>query len=124
MLSTSSVFYSENWDYAEDPNHNRYNKQSVVIENDVWIGINAIVIGDVTISNGAIVAANAVVTKDVPPYAIVGGVPAKIIGYRFDTETINELLASKWWELDIEKTKPLYDQFAKGEKIVGCLKHI
>jgi maltose O-acetyltransferase len=59
----------------------------IVIEDDVWIGINAIILPKVTIGRGAVVAAGAVVTKDVEPYAIVGGVPAKIIKYRFDTET-------------------------------------
>ena len=76
-------------------------EKSVEIGNDVWIGNNAIIMGGVKVGNGAIVAAGAVVTKDVPPYAIVGGVPAKVIRYRFDPNTIGELLALKWWEYDI-----------------------
>lgn len=73
----------------------------VTIGNDVWIGSNALVMGGVSIGDGAIVAAGAVVTKDVPPYAIVGGVPAKIIRYRFDEATIRELLELKWWDYNI-----------------------
>lgn len=73
----------------------------VEIGNDVWIGTNAVIMGGVKIGDGAIVAAGAVVTKDVPPYAIVGGVPAKVIKYRFDEATIQELLALQWWNYDI-----------------------
>ena len=73
----------------------------VEIGNDVWIGCNAIIMGGVKVGDGAVVAAGAVVTKDVPPYAIVGGVPAKIIRYRFDSNTIKRLTTLKWWEYDI-----------------------
>ena len=69
----------------------------VEIGNDVWIGERALIIGGVHISDGAVVLAGAVVTKNVPPYAIVGGVPAKIIRYRYDEETINFLLNIQWW---------------------------
>ena len=69
----------------------------VEIGNDVWIGERAMIIGGVHIADGAVVLAGAVVTKDVPPYAIVGGVPAKIIRYRYDEETINFLLNIHWW---------------------------
>ena len=67
------------------------------IGSDVWIGLNVTLIGGVEIGDGAVVLTNAVVTKDVPPYAIVGGVPAKVIGYRYDEETIRLLLETKWW---------------------------
>lgn len=76
-------------------------EKRVEIGNDVWVGTNAVIMGGVKIGDGAIVAAGAVVTKDVPPYAIVGGVPAKVIKYRFDEATIKELLALKWWDYDI-----------------------
>ena len=75
----------------------------VKIGNDVWIGCNAIIQDGVKIGDGAVIGAGAVVTKDVPPYAIVGGVPAKIIRFRFDEETINRLLELKWWDLPEEK---------------------
>lgn len=68
------------------------------IGNDVWVGHGVIVISGVNIGDGAIIAAGAVVTKDVPPFAIVGGVPAKIIKYRFDVSTVAQLQELKWWE--------------------------
>ena len=74
---------------------------SVKIGNDVWIGARAIILGGVNIGDGAIVAAGAVVTKDVPAYAIVGGVPARILRYRFDDAEINYLKESKWWDQDV-----------------------
>ena len=91
------------------------------IGSDVWIGLDVNLIGGVEISDGAVVLSHAVVTKDVPPYAIVGGIPAKVIGYRYDEETINFLLQIKWWNnspkwfeehwellTDIEKLKNYY----------------
>lgn len=74
----------------------------VSIGHDCWIGANAIVMGGVTIGTGAVVAAGAVVTHDVPPFAIVAGVPARVLRYRFDPETQAAILASKWWEYDIQ----------------------
>lgn len=73
--------------------------KQTIIGNDVWIGHNVTIIQGVTVGNGAIVGAGSVVTKDVPPYAIVGGVPAKIIRYRFDNSIITELLRTSWWDL-------------------------
>ena len=68
------------------------------IGSDVWIGHGATVKQGVNIGHGAVIGSNAVVTKDVPPYAVVGGVPAKVIKYRFDESIINALLESKWWD--------------------------
>ncbi len=73
-------------------------KRMTVIENDVWIGARAIVKCGVKLSNGSIVGAGAVVTHDVPPYAIVAGVPAKVIKYRFSEDIIEKLLELKWWD--------------------------
>lgn len=72
------------------------------IGNDVWIGTNAIILRGVTIGDGAIVAAGAVVTKDVPPYAIVGGCPARLIRFRFDQRTIDKLMDLKWWNFEAD----------------------
>ena len=71
--------------------------KKVIIGNDVWIGTNTVILRGVTVGDGAVIAAGAVVTKDVPPYAIVGGVPAKIIRYRTDEDTIKALIESQWW---------------------------
>jgi virginiamycin A acetyltransferase len=76
------------------------NKGDTVVGNDVWLGNSALIMPGVTIGNGAIVATAAVVTKSVPPYAIVGGNPATVLRYRFDEATVERLLAIKWWDWD------------------------
>lgn len=76
-------------------------KGDVRLGHDVWIGNRAILMGGVRVGNGAIVGSGAVVTKDVPPYAIVGGVPARVIRYRFPPETVAAVEASRWWERDL-----------------------
>lgn len=70
----------------------------VVIGNDCWIGAGVSIVVGVSIGDGAVILAGAVVTKDVPPYAIVGGIPAKVLKYRYDEETVNVLLNNKWWK--------------------------
>lgn len=79
------------------------NKGDIIIGNDVWIGYEAVIMAGVTIGDGAVIATRSVVTKDVEPYTIVGGVPAKPIKKRFDDETVNSLLEIKWWDWDKEK---------------------
>lgn len=79
------------------------NKGDIVIGNDVWIGYEAVIMAGVHIGDGAIIGARAVVTKDVPPYTIVGGVPAKKIRKRFDDSVIDRLQKMKWWDWDIDK---------------------
>lgn len=79
------------------------NKGDIVVGNDVWIGYEAVILAGVTIGDGAIIGTRAVVTKDVPPYTIVGGVPAKEIRKRFPDEVISELLNVKWWDWPEEK---------------------
>ena len=77
----------------------------MVIGNDVWIGANVSILPGVYIGDGAVIAAGAVVTKDVEPYAIVGGVPAKVIRYRFSPKEIYILLKIKWWDWSVEEVE-------------------
>lgn len=79
--------------------------EDIFIGNDVWIGSSVKIMPGVHVGNGAVIGAGAIVTKDVPPYAIVGGVPAKIIKYRFPEAMINKIENSRWWELDDEILK-------------------
>ena len=81
------------------------NKGDIVIGNDVWIGYETVILSGVTIGDGAIIGTRAVVTKDVPPYTIVGGVPARHIRRRFDEESVTKLMELKWWEWPDEKIK-------------------
>jgi len=99
--SMQYTFYIKN--FGESPLGKNSNK--TIIQNDVWIGDNVIILPRVTIGTGAILAANAIVTKDVAPYSVVGGNPAKVIKKRFSEDKIQELLASKWWEWDQETIK-------------------
>ena len=78
------------------------NKGDIEVGNDVWIGYEAVILSGVKIGDGAIIGARAVVTKDVEPYAIVGGVPAKQIRKRFDDDTIDKLMKLRWWDMDEE----------------------
>lgn len=75
----------------------------IEIGNDVWIGYNVLVIKSCKIGTGAIIGAGSIVTHDIPPYAIAYGVPARVVGYRFDQPIIDKLLKSKWWEMDYKK---------------------
>lgn len=105
-LTPHSIFYKNNpWGFhPEWVEKIEYDENPIShIGNDVWIGTRAIIMDGVTIGDGAIVAAGAVVTKDIPPYAIVGGVPAKIIRYRFSDDIIDKLLTLKWWEMTDEE---------------------
>jgi len=119
IVSIHPAFFSQRkqagFTYVDDSKFEEFRfadeKHSVVIGNDVWIGKRVMILEGVTIGDGAIVAAGAVVVKDVPPYAIVGGVPAKVIKYRFSEEEIVFLLKFKWWDKDekwIEKHANLF----------------
>lgn len=94
------IFFEE-WDLEiKDITKAWDNKGDIVIGNDVWIGYEAVILAGVTIGDGAVIGTRAVVTKDVPPYTIVGGIPAKPIKKRFPQETIDALLKIKWWGWD------------------------
>ena len=91
------IFYEE-WDHGMQVTEAWDRRGDIVIGNDVWIGYEAVILSGVTIGDGAVVAARSVVTRDVEPYTIVGGVPARPIRRRFDEETIDALLELRWWD--------------------------
>lgn len=97
-------------------NNNHY---QIIIGHDVWIGIGATIMGGVKIGSGAIIGTNAMVTKNVPPYAVVVGNPGRIIRYRFDADTIRKLLAIKWWNWDKEKISASVHMFGNPEKFLA-----
>ena len=92
-------------------------KGDIIIGNDVWIGYEAVILPGVTIGDGAVIGCRAVVTKDVPPYTIVGGVPAKPIRKRFDEETIKELQKIKWWDWPEEKITEKIQAIQAGDLV-------
>lgn len=96
------------------------NKGDIVIGNDVWIGYEAVILAGVTIGDGAVIGARSVVTRDVPPYTIVGGTPAKPIRNRFSDETIASLLALQWWNWSSEKIAQNIHAIQSG--CIGALK--
>ncbi len=99
LISTHPAFYSTNKLFKTFSRENYFKEyRDVKIGNDVWIGEEVMIPGGIKIGDGAVIAARSVVTKDVPPYAVVGGIPGKIIKYRFKQEEINFLLDFKWWD--------------------------
>lgn len=104
-ISTHPAFYSsrKQANFSFVTSDELIEQGRVNIGHDVWIGARAIIIDGCNIGNGAVIAAGAVVVKDVPPYAIVGGVPAKVIKFRFPPEKIEKIRSSRWWELDIDE---------------------
>ena len=117
LLSTSNIFYKKKNPFGlqltpKDYAFNEYKK--IYIENDVWIGAKSIIMDGIHIGNGAVVAAGAVVTKDVPPYAIVAGVPAKIIRYRFNENQCSQYLASHWWK---SQPQQIFEKYYKNDFI-------
>lgn len=112
-LSTHPMFYStkkQNGITLSDTDKIAETKP-IIIGNDVFIGANVTILDGVTIGDGAIIGACALVNKDVPPYAIVGGVPAKIIRYRFSEKQIQSLLRIKWWNFDLVKIRDVEKLF-------------
>ena len=123
VVSTSPVFFSDKCQcvetFVEKTLFDEFLKVdgfSIKIGNDVWIGSNVILKGGITIGDGAVVAMGSVVTHDVPPYAIVGGVPAKVIKYRFDEDQVKKLLDFKWWDKDRQWLKENAHLFVNKEQ--------
>ncbi|MBO5443963.1 MAG: CatB-related O-acetyltransferase, partial [Muribaculaceae bacterium] len=111
---TFPLFFEE-WDLPKSEVASAWdNKGDIVIGNDVWIGYDAVIMAGVTIGDGAIIGTRAVVTKDVEPYSIVGGVPAKEIRKRFASEVINKLMEIQWWNWPIEKIRSSIPDIQSG----------
>lgn len=117
FVSSHPAFYSirkqSQVSYVDDQKFEEY--QQISIGNDVWIGARAIILDGACIGDGAIVASGAVVSGTVPPYAVVGGVPAKVIRYRFDETTIEQLLRSRWWDLSFDVLRSNSAAFASQD---------
>lgn len=99
--------------FGEEENHyfHERNKRRTYIGHDTWLGYGVVVMPEVSIGEGAVIGSNAVVTKDIPPYAIAVGVPAKVINYRFSEDEINKLQKIKWWNWSYEKLKKYHVDF-------------
>lgn len=117
FISKLGFTYVNKQKFEEIKYQDKENEISVTIENDVWIGENASILGGVKIGNGAIIGANSLVTKDIEPYSINVGSPSRIIGYRFKKEDIEFLQKLQWWDKNEEWIKNNRDLFESIEKI-------
>lgn len=116
-LTTYNIFKNI---FEESVNKDIYSKGDIIIKNDVWIGANVTILSGIKIGNGVVIAANSVVTKDIPDYAIVGGNPAKLIKMRFEEPLIEKLNNIKWWDWNINKlveNKSLFEEKLISSKI-------
>ncbi len=120
MVSTHPCFYANNKGFKSFADKMYYNSEigTIHIGNDVWIGSDACILNNVKIGNGAIIALGSIVTKDVPDYAIVAGVPARVIKYRFSKENVKSLLRIKWWDLEAHIFENNYKDFHDLESFV------
>lgn len=120
-LSTSPMFYStagqNGMSLCSEPKYRE--SEHTAIGNDVFVGANVTVLDGVTIGDGAVIGAGAVVTADIPPYAVAVGVPARVVKYRFPEETVESLLARKWWDGNMEELKKVEDCFYDVEKFLA-----
>ena len=110
-LDTISTFPFRAICFGDAPHADATSHGEIIVGHDVWIGVNAVILSGVTIGNGAVVAAGAVVTKDVPAYAVVGGVPAKLIKMRFEPDQVAALEKIQWWNWPLEKIRANLDLF-------------
>jgi len=120
----TSYFIGQNF-FDEKWANEKVSKGNIILNNDVWIGTHCVILTGVTIGNGAIIAANSVVTKDVPPYGIMAGSPSKLIGYRFEPSIIKQLEELAWWnwpDEKIAKNKSFFENEISEESLSN-LKH-
>ncbi len=135
FVTTSPLFFS--LDRSKNPEHETFAKKQmfhefryydkerqidIYIGNDCWIGTDVTFIGGIVVHDGAVVLAKALVTKDVPPYAIVGGVPARVIGYRYDEDTIKWLLDTKWWNKSKEWLQKNWELLCNMDDFIKFIK--
>jgi len=112
-ISTNPLFYEKSNGWVEQTTFNEKQYKKTVIEHDVLISANALIMAGVTIGTGSVIGAGAFVNKDVPPYSIVVGAPAKVIKYRFDQQLIQRLIESEWWKKpkeELMKNKQYFNQ--------------
>lgn len=120
-IGTSPLFYSNLREWLDQTTFDDQACGPAHIGDDVLISAKAIVLAGVTVGTGAVVAAGAVVTSDVPPYAVVGGVPARILKYRFEEDTVQRLLASQWWLLPEDTLRNYQAYFSNPEAFLERL---
>lgn len=121
-VSTHPLFYDKNKKWISSEDKQFEDNTMVTIGNDVLLSANVMVLKGVKIGDGAVVAAGSFVNKDVPPYAIVGGIPAKVIRHRFDDVTIEKLIASKWWNLDDEHLRQYSSYFQRPAEFTDVIR--
>jgi virginiamycin A acetyltransferase len=115
LSSYTFPLFNEEWNQGMNPAQSWDNKGDIVIGNDVWIGFEAVVLAGVTIGDGAIIGSRALVTKNIPPYTIAGGVPARPIKKRFPDDVITSLLALGWWDWPVEKISASIKYIQSGD---------
>jgi acetyltransferase-like isoleucine patch superfamily enzyme len=116
FVSTSPVFYQSTTSFDIKPQKDYFfGHQGVDIGSDVWIGANCFLRNGIKVGHGAIIGAGAVVTKDVPPYAVITGVPGSIRKFRFSDEVVEKLLAIEWWNWDLNTIKSSHSHFTTSD---------